>query len=202
MLSELALGMLLVGGALPAVASELRAQAVPVAAPAVTTADIQFMQDMMGHHRQAVEMTALVARRSRRGQMQMLAERIAVSQTDELAMMRQWLTAHGPTADTAMSQAVHDMGAATGHDMTTMPLMPGMLSARGMAAIRAAQGPRFDRLFLLGMIRHHGGALTMVAALLATPNAAQESSINRFVIDVAADQRAEILRMRRMLITK
>ena len=42
----------------------------------------------------------------------------------------------------------------------------------------------------------------MVATLLATPNAAQESSINRFVIDVAADQRAEILRMRRMLDTK
>ena len=73
-----------------------------------------------------------------------------------------------------------------------------MLSRGELSALRTSQGARFDRLFLDGMIRHHTGALAMVETLMATPGAAQESSINRFVTDVDTDQRAEITRMRRM----
>jgi len=177
------------------------AQSPPAAAPAVTAADVRFMREMIGHHRQAVDMTALVAARTRRPQLRLLAERIAVSQADELALMRQWLRKHGAAGDTAVSQ---DMSGHEGHDVTMMSataMMPGMLSAKAMTTLRAARGARFDRLFLDGMIRHHGGALTMVEQLLATAGAAQESSINRFVTDVDADQRAEIARMRRMLNT-
>jgi uncharacterized protein (DUF305 family) len=77
--------------------------------------------------------------------------------------------------------------------------MPGMLTAEEMTALAAASGPAFDRLFLEGMIRHHGGALTMVAELFSTPGAGQESEIYAFASDVEADQQMEITRMRRML---
>lgn len=174
------------------------AQVPAPVAPAVTAADIRFMQDMIGHHQQAVEMTALVASRTRRPQIRMLAERIAVSQTDELSLMRQWLKVRGGVADSAMAHRMPGTSTHVGHDMSGMPEMPGMLSRRDMVALRAARGARFDQLFLSGMIRHHEGALTMVERLLATSGAAQESSINRFVTDVDADQRAEILRMRLM----
>ncbi len=175
------------------------AQTTPAAMPAVTAADVRFMQEMIGHHQQAVEMTALVSARTRRAQLRLLAERIGVSQTDEMALMQRWLRAHGGSGDATAS---HDMSEHDGHDISGtggIPLMPGMLSRTEMAALRAARGARFDRLFLEGMIRHHGGALTMVEQLLHAPGAAQESSINRFVSDVDADQRAEIARMRRML---
>jgi uncharacterized protein (DUF305 family) len=177
----------------------VQAQATLRASPSVTNADLRFMREMIGHHQQAVEMTALVAARSRDAQLQLLAERIAVSQRDEIAMMRRWLLTHGVGPDSAETPVIHDMMPRAGHDLHGGASMPGMLTSAEMSALRAARGVRFDRLFLDGMIRHHGGALTMVANLLTVPGAAQESSINRFVSDVDADQRAEIARMRRLL---
>ena len=156
------------------------------------------MQEMLGHHRQAILMTAMVQARARRPDLRLLAERITVSQVDEIAQMRRWLNAQGVGEDSSMS---HDMSAHAGRTMPadTMPMMPGMLTAAQMDALRRAMNTRFDRLFLNGMIQHHEGALTMVRALLQVPGAAQESSINHFVTEVDADQRAEIARMRRML---
>lgn len=185
--------LMLTGGA------AVRAQSSVMTPPVVTAADIRFMQGMLQHHRQAIEMTSLVRTRTRAAQLRTLAERIAVSQSDEMAMMRQWLAAHGAAAGTS---APHDTSAHAGHGTpgaAAMVRMPGMLSPAEMRVIRASQGARFDRLFLDGMIRHHVGALVMVETLMATPGAAQESSINRFVTDVDTDQRAEIARMRRML---
>lgn len=184
---------------LSAGATTLCAQATNGRAPDVTAADIRFMQDMRHHHRQAVEMTALVRTRTRAPQLRLLAERIAVSQRDELALMQQWLAAHGAAFDTSDR---HDTSAHAGHGAPgrgATARMPGMLSPAEFRALRTTQGSRFDRLFLDGMIRHHAGALVMVERLMATPGAAQESSINRFVTDVDTDQRAEIARMRRML---
>jgi len=188
-----------------ALASAVMVAGIPAAAqsalasgPAVTDADIRFMQEMLGHHQQAIEMTALVQARSRRADLLLLAERISVSQTDEMAQMRRWLKGQGVGADTAVS---HDMGGHAGHTMgsDSTPMMPGMLTPTQMLALRRATGSRFDRLFLEGMVQHHGGALTMVKALLVVPGAAQESAINHFVTEVDADQRAEIARMRRLL---
>ncbi len=179
---------------------QVAAQAALATRP-VTGADVRFMQDMIVHHSQAVEMTALLATRTRRADLRSLGERIAVSQTDEIDVMRRWLTRHGVPAPAAQSDAMaaHDAGSAhQAHDMHDMSGMPGMLNARQMTALRTARGPAFDRLFLRGMIQHHTGALTMVKALMATPGAAQESALNRFVNDVSADQRAEIARMRRL----
>jgi uncharacterized protein (DUF305 family) len=152
-----------------------------------TPADVQFMQGMISHHAQAVEMTRLLASRTASDEMRKLAQRIQVSQTDEITMMQRWLEARG---ETAASHARHLMGE---------HLMPGMLTAAEMDRLAAARGDQFDRLFLEGMIKHHEGALTMVKDLFATPGAGQESDMFAFASDVDADQRMEIDRMRAML---
>jgi uncharacterized protein (DUF305 family) len=165
----------------------------------VTDADVRFMQEMIGHHQQAVAMVALVPQRTRRRDLRVLAERIDLSQSDEIVQMRAWLAKHGPKAPTGHDMTAHAMD---GHAMPVAhgaAPMPGMLTAAQMTALRQASGARFDRLFLEGMIQHHIGALTMVRQLMATPGAAQESRLNRFVIDVDADQRAEIARMKHMV---
>jgi len=157
-----------------------------------TEADVRFMQGMIAHHAQAVTMASLVPARSSRQDMRLLAERIDVSQRDEIAMMRRWLEKRHEQAPSLDSGPAHD---AAGHQM----LMPGMLTEEQMAELAKVTGPEFDRLFLEGMIRHHEGALTMVAQLFATPGAGQEPELFGFASDVDADQRAEIRRMRAML---
>ncbi len=153
-----------------------------------TDADVRFMQGMIGHHQQALDMTALVPSRTEREDMKKMALRIEVSQADEIKMMQRWLEDRAQPVPSV--HAMHMHGAT---------LMPGMLTADEMARLAAAKGPEFDRLFLEGMIRHHGGALTMVQDLFATPSAGQEADIFAFASDVDADQRAEIERMRGML---
>lgn len=153
-----------------------------------TPADVRFMQGMIGHHAQALEMTALLPSRTSRDEMRLLAKRLEASQADEITMMQQWLTERGqPLPD---PHAHHAQGAA---------LMPGMLSADEMARLAAARGEAFDRLFLALMIKHHEGALVMVRDLFATPGAGQEADIFAFASDVDADQRMEIDRMRELL---
>jgi uncharacterized protein (DUF305 family) len=83
--------------------------------------------------------------------------------------------------------------------MDHMVMMPGMLNGEEMARLAAAKGPDFDRLFLEGMIKHHGGALIMVKELFATPGAGQQADIFAFASDVEADQQMEIDRMTAML---
>jgi uncharacterized protein (DUF305 family) len=146
------------------------------------------MQGMIGHHAQAVEMVELLKTRTASEDLKKLALRIEVSQLDEINMMQRWLQDRG--------QAAPDVHAMHMHGAT---LMPGMLTAEEMAQLAAAKGPEFDRLFLLGMIKHHGGAITMVEELFATPGAGQESEIFAFASDVDADQRMEIDRMGAML---
>jgi uncharacterized protein (DUF305 family) len=156
-----------------------------------TAADTRFMQHMIGHHAQALEMTKLVPTRTNRDDMRLLAERIDVSQRDEILLMRQWLVQRG---ETVPSPDAHHH-AAMGH----APLMPGMLTATELERLAKTTGVEFDRLFLEYMIRHHEGAVTMVKDLFGTPGAAQETETYRFATDVEADQRAEIERMRALL---
>jgi uncharacterized protein (DUF305 family) len=153
-----------------------------------TGADIKFMQGMIGHHAQAIEMVELLKTHSASDDMKKLGLRIELSQDDEIKMMQRWLQVRG--------QQVPDRNAMHMHGAT---LMPGMLSPDEMTQLGRAHGPEFDRLFLEGMIKHHGGALTMVEELLGTPGAAQESEVFAFVSDVEADQRMEIDRMGAML---
>ena len=156
--------------------------------PGFTPADVQFMLGMIGHHAQAVEMTGLLATRTADADMKKLAQRIELSQADEIKMMKDWLHQRGqPLPD---EHAHHGDGA---------KLMPGMLTADEMKRLAAATGAEFERLFLEYMIKHHLGALTMVKGLFSTPGAGQESEIFAFASDVDADQRMEIDRMGAML---
>jgi uncharacterized protein (DUF305 family) len=153
-----------------------------------TPADVTFMQGMIHHHAQAIDMTTLLVANSNSDEMKLLARRIEISQNDEIKFMRHWLEVRG--AEVPGEHAHHMPGA---------PLMPGMLTPPEMDRLAAAKGPEFDRLFLEGMIKHHGGALTMVQELFATKGAAQEAEIFGFASDVDADQRMEIARMSAML---
>jgi uncharacterized protein (DUF305 family) len=160
----------------------------PPAAPKYAEADVKFMQGMIGHHAQALEMTALLPSRTATDVMKLLAKRIEVSQTDEIRMMQRWLESRGLEAPSV--HAHHAPGAT---------LMPGMLTPDEMSRLAEAKGVAFDRLFLELMIKHHEGALVMVKTLLAQPGAAQDSDIFAFASDVEADQSIEIERMRAML---
>jgi uncharacterized protein (DUF305 family) len=164
------------------------AQASDLSQVQYTGADIKFMQGMIGHHAQAVEMVALVPQRTVSDAVRKLAQRIDVSQQDEMKMMREWLQARG--------QQIPDPRA---HHMMGTALMPGMLTPEEMARLAASTGAEFDRLFLEGMIKHHSGAITMVHDLFATEGAGQTPEIFSYASDVDADQRMEIDRMDSML---
>jgi uncharacterized protein (DUF305 family) len=153
-----------------------------------TEADVRFMQGMIGHHAQALEMTALVAERTASPDLRKLALRIEMSQADEIAMMESWLKAR--------NQALPDPHAHHGPDHARMP---GMLTAAEMARLAAAKGAEFERLFLEFMIKHHDGALVMVKDLFSSPGAGQEPEIFVFASEVEADQFMEIRRMAAML---
>jgi uncharacterized protein (DUF305 family) len=156
-------------------------------------ADVRFMQGMIAHHAQAIEMTDLVEGRAQRETIKQLAQRIALSQDDEIAMMREWLEARGEPAE--LPDGGHGMHAR--HNHTGM--MPGMLTEGDLAALAGAEGAEFDSLFLEFMIKHHEGALTMVDDLLGQPGSAQDSVLFEFANEVTSDQTAEIERMAGML---
>ena len=159
-------------------------------APRYAKADAEFFQGMIAHHAQAITMSVLMPRRTRNGPLNSLAERIVVSQRDEIKLMRRWLLEHGAEAPDPMTHPEHhDHGA----------LMPGMLTPEQMTRLAAATGPGFERLFLEGMIRHHEGAIAMTAALFATKGAGEDLLVYKMASDIEADQRAEIARMRALL---
>lgn len=160
-----------------------------------SAADVRFIQHMMAHHAQALVMTSLVPTRGGRQDLRLLAERIERSQRDELALMRRWLEERGepvvPNLDAHREH--HERGG------QQAAAMPGLLTPEELDRLARATGADFDRLFLQFMIRHHEGALAMVAELLASPGAGQEAATFRILSDVDADQRAEVARMRAML---
>jgi uncharacterized protein (DUF305 family) len=158
-----------------------------------TLADVRFMQHMIGHHAQALVMAALVDERTSLPNMPLLAERITISQRDEIAYMRRWLE---DRREELPPEDAH-VHAAMGHGH----VMPGMLTQAELDAMAAATGVAFDRLFLEGMIRHHEGAIVMVRELFESPGAGQDAEIFVFASDVQADQVAEIQRMQRILAT-
>jgi uncharacterized protein (DUF305 family) len=164
--------------------------------PQATAADVAFMQGMIHHHAQALDMTDLLETRTQDPDMKKLGLRIRVSQTDEIRMMQRWLEARGQ--DAPDPRAHHDMPGMEGMEHDGM-MMPGMLTREEMTRLAGTKGPAFDRLFLEGMIRHHGGALVMVRELFSTPGAGQQSDIFAFASDVEADQQMEIDRMSGML---
>ena len=162
--------------------------------PPASLADVQFMQGMIMHHAQAVEMTAMIDSHTENKDVRSLGARISRSQSDEIKFMRRWLALRGQSIDMPHQHMTHGN---MSHE--AMALMPGMLTSEQMEALRKAKGEEFDRLFLKGMIQHHGGALTMVKDLFDTAGAGQDAELFNFVTDVDSGQRAEIRIMQGML---
>ena len=162
--------------------------------PPRSQADVEFMQGMIMHHSQAVQMTALLASHTENKDLRLLGARISSSQSDEINFMRRWLAARGERVSMAKSGM-------PGMEMPreAMALMPGMLTPEQMKALRNAKGAEFDRLFLTGMIQHHNGALTMVKDLFDTAGAGQDAELFNFATDADNSQRAEIRIMQAML---
>jgi uncharacterized protein (DUF305 family) len=172
--------------------------------PPRSPADVRFMQGMIMHHAQAVEMTALIESHTTTKDLRSLGARISSSQSDEIKFMKRWLEARGEPTGEPISPMTHEMPAMNmsmdmsdhaGHSM----LMPGMLTAKQMEALKKAKGEEFDRLFLTGMIQHHNGALIMVKDLFDTAGGGQDAELFNFATDVDSGQRAEIRIMQTML---
>lgn len=173
-------------------------EAVALSRTGFVEADVQFMQHMIVHHAQAVEMVELLATRGASEAVRRLGQRIALSQKAEMALMEEWLATRGLPATAIDPHAGHHGPDHRPAD-PTIPVMSGMLSPAQMATLAAADGPAFDRLFLEGMIVHHRGALGMVEALLDDPDAGEDPMLSDFASSVTADQSAEILRMQSIL---
>src|SRR5437868_10367884 len=161
--------------------------------PPRSLADVQFMQGMIMHHAQAVEMTALISSHTGNKELQSLGSRISHSQSDEIRFMKRWLVTRGDPVSPAMPEM-------PSMDMYQQPmLMPGMLTAKQMETLKKAKGAEFDQLFLTGMIQHHNGALIMVKDLFDTAGSGQDAELFNFATDVDSGQRAEIRIMQNML---
>lgn len=161
--------------------------------PSYTAADVDFMQGMIHHHMQALEMVAMIPTHTHNQALQLLGEKIRISQTDDIKAMKAWLTQRGQAVPTSM--------AGMGMMLNGQPMAPmsGMLTPAQMKALDAARGDAFDQLFLTGMIQHHTGALQMVAELRSHPASGLEPNIADFATQVDTDQRMEIDRMKGLL---
>src|SRR5438128_5963029 len=162
--------------------------------------DVEFMQGMIMHHAQAVEMTALIEARTENKDLRLLGARISHSQAEEIKFMQRWLQARGEPTEMPMPKMSGMDMSMPGMDMPSRPmLMPGMLTPEQMTQLRNTKGKEFDRLFLEGMIQHHTGALIMVRDLFDTPGAGQDAVLFNFATDIDSGQRAEIRIMQNML---
>ena len=178
----------------PGKSSRTLPQSTRATLPQRSQADVEFMQGMIMHHSQAVEMTALIPSHTQNKDVRSLGARISSSQSDEIKFMQRWLAARGEPISMAMP-GMPDMDKAD----QPMALMPGMLTPEQMEVLRKAKGAEFDHLFLTGMIQHHNGALTMVKDLFDTAGAGQDADLFNFATDADNTQRAEIRIMQSML---
>lgn len=160
--------------------------AIEIANTSFTQADALFMQNMIPHHSQAVEMGLLVDDRTNNEDIIDIAGRIKKSQADEIKFMSDWLETRGLALNIPHHQHM---------DHSLM----GMASEEQMDALAQAKGTEFDRLFLSLMIPHHQGAVRMVENLLAEPGSAYDPILFEFINDVVNDQTAEIERMNALL---
>lgn len=151
--------------------------------------DVRYLQDMIPHHAQALEMTALIEDRTNNEDIVAIGERIDAAQEDEIAFMRGWLRQRG--------EDVPEMG--MDHDTHMTHRAMGMATADQMAALASAEGLAFDQLFLELMIRHHEGAVRMTRVLLDRSGSAFDPALFEFTADVISTQNAEIDRMAKVL---
>jgi uncharacterized protein (DUF305 family) len=160
------------------------------AASAVGTfndADVTFVQAMIPHHQQAVQMADMADGRAADAEVKQLAGNIQAAQQPEIDTMTGWLTAWGkPAPEPHMS-----MGSGTGHGS-----MPGMMTDADMAKLMDAKGAAFDKQFLTMMIAHHEGAIEMAQTEVAQGSNPQAKALAQKII---TDQQAEIATMKTIL---
>jgi uncharacterized protein (DUF305 family) len=158
-------------------------------------ADVFFMQGMISHHSQAIVMAKWAPTHGASAAVQTLCSRIINAQTDEIALMQTWLRDRHQRVPAAVPAPMPMKMNGMVMDM----MMPGMLTDEQMKQLDAARGTEFDRLFLVFMIQHHSGAVSMVKDLFDTPGAGQDELTFKFASDVNVDQTTEIARMQKML---
>lgn len=165
--------------------------------PKPSAKDVEFMQGMIHHHSQAVEMTALIEERTQNKDLRKLGAKISQSQTDEMNFMKRWLRLRGENTEMQMKE-MSGMGGMD-HATHNTHLMPGMLTPKQMEKLKNSKGAEFDKLFLKGMIQHHEGALEMVKDLFSTAGAGQDAELFNFASDVDTGQKGEIKIMKELL---
>jgi uncharacterized protein (DUF305 family) len=144
-----------------------------------TGADIMFLQMMIPHHQQAIDISNLAMKSSQDAELLALAKKIATDQAAEIIQMKAWLKDANASTD-------------MGH---TMEGMGGMLSDSELSKLNAATGTDFDILWLKGMTGHHDGAIHMTTMIRDANN----PDIKAFGEKVIADQSAQITQMKAML---
>lgn len=155
-------------------------------APAANAADRDFAEQMIVHHEQALEMSALVADASASPAVVELGAEIADAQGPEITRIQGWLddwdadhAGHGDDPDPTLEHGGH-----------------GMMSPEQMTALENASGADFDRLWLRAMIEHHEGAITMAQAVITD---GEHPDVRALAEQIVADQQAEIDQMRGLL---
>ena len=149
-------------------------------------ADVDFLQGMIIHHKQAIVMSNMAENRTNNKVILELAKRIEVSQEDEINFMGSWLKERDEY-ETKINSHNH---------MDHMHIkMVGMASKIQLDKLEMSDSSDFDRLFLQLMIAHHDGALEMVKELKKYPGSAYDPILNEFVSDLVNDQGIEIERM-------
>jgi uncharacterized protein (DUF305 family) len=144
--------------------------------------DVEFVQGMIPHHEQAVQMTAMVVAGEVSTELAALADQVRAAQQPEIDLMMSWLAEWGLERD---PHAGHMMGGEHG-----------MMSDDDMAALDAAEGAEFERMWLDMMIKHHEGAVDMANDVLA---AGLDPRVAALAEAMVAAQTAEIALMRQML---
>lgn len=145
--------------------------------------DVAFANNMIPHHKQAVELSALVPDRSTDPGVRAMAEQISTVQEPEIRTMEALLVQWNANP--------HDDSQHEGHGM----MMQGMVEPATMTRLESLRGEEFDRLWLESMIRHHQGAIEMAHAELANGDNVDAKRLAQAIIDT---QRNEIARMRQM----
>ncbi|SDN69480.1 DUF305 domain-containing protein [Geodermatophilus sp. DSM 45219] len=157
---------------------------------AVDDADVTFVQGMIPHHRGALEMAQLADGRAEDPRVLELADRIEAAQQPEIETMTGWLEQWGEPVP-EQTDAGTDHGS-MGHDSSDMEGM----SAEDMAALEAASGAEFDRMWLEMMIAHHRGAVEMAQTEIAEGSDPDAVALAR---EIADSQAAEIEEMETLL---
>lgn len=153
-------------------------------------ADVEFAQQMIPHHQQAVEMSELAADSAGSPKVRALAEEIKAAQGPEIEKLTGWLQEWDEDVPSNMSGMDHDM---EGMDHGTMS---GMMSPQQMDKLAKLKGKQFDRAFLTMMIEHHQGAVDMAET---EAEQGKYDAALEMAEQIEKTQRAEIKQMSSML---